>query len=482
MVRHRPLVESPRAPGALLRALAVAMLLASGAVAQAADDPATLAEAGRWDDLLGAAEQRLVADPDDAAALAWAGRAGMERARELEAGDMFSRDLAGPLRTRAIEQLGRAVALGGEDLPDGASEWWFLARWDGGEDRTLDADLEAAWERDGDAFAAHMRGWLAWDRLADPARSGGATRIPDADVLAWLERACDADPSRGAFRLAHAEALAATGDVPGATAAWRAALDTDAGVPELLDSLLAILPGAEHAEERLARLDELPRIGASAGAVAWARAHALDQLGRPEDAERAFAAVSEGRTSELDRQHARLLLRLDRPDEAVALLRQRAAAHDWDAFAALLDVADTLGGQRRWDASLAVYDLALSIEHRDERAARNRAITLWRAGRPDDARRAWQQVVDLLPGRADILNDAALAAAGAGDPAEERRLLEASAALPGSQDAKENLAAWHLTEPGGSRTEAVALLETVLEQEPERDRALYLWSVARRRP
>jgi hypothetical protein len=82
--------------------------------------------------------------------------------------------------------------------------------------------------------------------------------------------------------------------------------------------------------------------------------------------------------------------------------------------------------------------------------------------------------MDLLPGRADLINDAALSAAGAGDPMAERALLEEAVALPGAEDARENLAAWHLEHPSGRPEEAVRLLDQVLAVEPLRDRALYL--------
>jgi len=180
------------------------------------------------------------------------------------------------------------------------------------------------------------------------------------------------------------------------------------------------------------------------------------------------------RTAEFDRAHALLLVRLDRHAEAVPLMEPRAAARDWEAYTVLLDIADSLGLARRWEESLAVYDVAMAIEHRDERAARNRAITLWRAGQDAEAGQAWREVMLLLPDRADIINDAALSAAGANDFDLSRKLLEESAALPGSEDARENLAAWHLKNSSGQQFEAVRLLDMVLAEQPERDRALYL--------
>lgn len=441
-----------------------------------AGDYDSLAEQTRWEEVMDLAERRLEAAPGDVAAVAWLGRASFEKAMGLSAGDDFSRDLGRALLERAVAALGRAVAQGGESLPAAAKEWWYAARLEAGEDKALVPELEAAWTEKGHAYAAFLRGWMAWEELADPERSGGVSRAPDQAVLSWLRYASDAQPSRATFSLVLAEALAASGDRAGASAAWERAYAGDADSGALLGTLLSIFPGPDQAVSRLERLQRLTdREDAASATLAWAEAHALDQLGRAEDAERAFARVAAAeRNSGFDRAHAQLLVRLDRHAEAVLLMQPRAAQRDWEAFTVLLDIADGLGLARRWDESLTAYDVAIAIEHRDERAARNRAITLWRAGQTEQARAAWDDVIALLPARADILNDAALAAAGAGDAAAERALLEAAVALPGSEDSRENLAAWHLEHASDPREEAVRLLDMVLAVEPDRDRALYL--------
>ncbi len=470
----------------------------ASAVLQDGPSFAELAEQGLWSELLSAAEQQLALQDvgQDAgqavAARAWLGRASAQRALLLLGGDEFSQDLGAALLQRATEEL--AAALGSWDQAAGSeslnglsehtvSEWWFEARYQGaryreGADASLKQDLEQAWKLTAQPYAAFLRGWMEWVGPAGSASSNGPSRAPDVTVLSWLERASDAAPDRALYALSWAEAAAAAGDSVTAADAWQRALDGEADDNTLLKTLLLILPGAEHAEARLTRLDSLrgARPGQVSETVAWAKAHALDQLGRGPEAEAALASVdaSTGRSPAYDRAHASLLLRLERFEQAVALLQPRASARDWEAFSILLDVADTLGLARRWEEALAVYDMAMEIEHRDERAARNRALTLWRSGRKDKAKRAWDELLVLLPERSDLLNDAALAAAGAGDAAGEKLLLEAAIGLPGSQDARENLAAWHLGHPSGSVPEAVRLLEDVLRQEPERDRALYL--------
>jgi hypothetical protein len=150
------------------------------------------------------------------------------------------------------------------------------------------------------------------------------------------------------------------------------------------------------------------------------------------------------------------------------------AEHDWQSFEQFVGLADGLALNRHWHRALAFYDEAMSVEHRDERAARNRALTLWRADRGPEAARAWADVVALFPGRADILNDASLAAGGRGAPLEEQALLLEAIQMPGSLDAQENLASWLLEHEPSEREAAIRLLDGVLAEEPARDRSLYL--------
>ena len=446
-----------------------------------------LADAGQWDELMNRAELQMLEDPEDLAAVAWIGRASYEKSILLMGGDEFSRNLGRALLARSIEFLGRAVEAGSDDLPDSSREWWFAARLQAGHGSQLMVDLEKAWSEQGDAYAAFLRGWMVRDLrfvsefAAEDAEASGSRSLP------WFQRASDAEPARAVFALALSEAFAAVGDRLKATEAWERALKAGADSAGLFGVLLAIYPDREHAALRLDRLRQLAQAsdGQPSMTISWAMAHALDELGQIDEAERAFAEVARRgheRTAEFDRAHALLLMRLDRHIEAVALMQPHAAARDWEAYTVLLDIADSLGLARRWEESFAVYEVVRAIEARDERAARNRAITLWRAGRHEEAQQAWREVMLLLPGRADVINDAALSAAGAKDFALSRKLLEESAMLPGSEDARENLAAWHLKNPSGQRAEAVHLLDGLLAEEPERDRALYLRFLAGRLP
>jgi len=441
----------------------------------AVDDLPDLAERGRWGELRDRAGVRVAADAEDDGARYWLGRASYELALELlGSSSPVSRDLGHAQLARAIVQLALVDERTG-DATD-AVDWWLHARfvdhrywadlaeserpWDDGSE--LVATFERVWNERGRAAAAYLRGRVALER-------------EEEDALVWLERAARADPGRGEHQLLWANALAQRGRRDEALDAWWSAAASDAGTPELLGCLAAILPGTSDAAERLRVLDELLASGRRTldAWIAWYRGWALDELDRAEAAEAAFAAATSGRPSGMDRAHAGVLYRLGRLDEAVALLLPRAEEGDWSAFSMLIDVAEALALERRWEEALSTYDRVLAIEGRDERAVHSRAITLWRAGRAEEAAAAWRSLLELLPGRADLLNDAGLAALGRGDAARARELFEEAVRLPGSEDARENLAWLLLREEPPAVAAATEHFDAVLAEEPHRDRALY---------
>jgi tetratricopeptide (TPR) repeat protein len=167
-----------------------------------------------------------------------------------------------------------------------------------------------------------------------------------------------------------------------------------------------------------------------------------------------------------------LLALCGRPREAIALLEAAIGLGDGEALEQLVDMADDLGRGREFDEALAAYDKALEAEPNHRRAEANRALTRARAGRSLDG---YEALVKRHPGRADLLNDAGLAAWGWGRLDEARRLIETAAELPGSTDAHENLAALLLTVEPHDPARARTLLKSVLEEEPTRSRALFLW-------
>jgi tetratricopeptide (TPR) repeat protein len=422
----------------------------------------------RFDDVVSAAGERLATDPSDQDALYWCGRAELERARQLLAsrGSRVSRtgldlahDLADAQLQRAADQLAR-VQPTDTGLRSDAREWHWFARSLRAEDETLPDELERAWTTGSAPYAAYLRGLL----LRDSAPSKAAE---------WLQRAAETSPGRADFQLAWADALARDGRREAALAAWERAQAAGASRGELSASLLDLLPSADAAPARLERLEKLATGdgGSRDALLAWHRAFALEQLGRPAEAEAVLAAAPEGRTNEIARAHARLLAALDRPHEAQAMLVPLAAAGDDQALEQLVALADDQGRKRRYDDALAAYEAALQIDPIHARATANRALTLARSGGGLEAYRA---LAAAHADRADLLNDAALAIWGGGQREEARALLERAAALPAGRDARENLASLLLDQQPPDPAAARPLLEAVLDDEPRRDRALYL--------
>jgi tetratricopeptide (TPR) repeat protein len=193
-----------------------------------------------------------------------------------------------------------------------------------------------------------------------------------------------------------------------------------------------------------------------------------------------LAAATDNRQPGVERTQAALLLRLGRPLESAAVVRPLATAGDADALEQLVTAADALAQSFRWQESLALYDEALAIEPAHGRARSNRALTQARAGGPLDG---YDALVAAHPGRADILNDAALCWQGRGERETARALFRRAAALPpdvaGSQDARENLAALLLSDRPPDAAGALTLLAAVLDTEPARDRSLVLRAQAK---
>ncbi|MCB9899150.1 MAG: tetratricopeptide repeat protein [Planctomycetes bacterium] len=427
---------------------------------------------GAWQQIEEAAHARLAVAPDDGEALYWLGRSEAAQIDGLGSGT-FAASMGQRLLDSAAEHFARASDLASPRQAE-ACEWGGLLAW--GHGLPVDpAAFEAHYAESHWPGAAYVRGLLALD--------AGAFE----EAALWLGRAAEGAPGRGDVQLALADALSALGRRDEALAAWDAAVDGrfDALVARdsLLDVLERLLPGPSAAPQRLERLDRLrsrPEWTDDAW-LAWHRAFALEQLDRKADALAAFDEGRKGRTAVIDRAHARALSLNDRPLEAADLLEPLARERDWDAYGDLVSVADRLGQQRRFDEAVAIYDRALAIEPRDERAQRNRALTLWRSGRDALAAEAWEALIEHFPGRADLLNDAALAAEARGDRARARALLTEAIGLPGSIDAHENLARLLLEgDPDATeRAQARALAEDVLVQEPARARSLLLRLLAR---
>jgi tetratricopeptide (TPR) repeat protein len=447
---------------------AVAVLLAL-ALSSAAQVPPgeleTLGLAARWDDVISRAGERIDAGPNDFVARYWLGRAWLARGEGLLRGapGVLARDLAHSSLGRAVAQLERAVDQTG--VPSDGADWLAYARFLR-RDVGLAAELEA-WHADsGQGYPAYLRGLIA-------------QRDGDAEAECWLQRAVAADPGEANFALTWAIELGALGRRDEALSAWSVAAATDVDVESLLPVLLQLLPDATKAELRLQKLEALvaARDLSADGFVAWYRGHSLQQLGRLEEAETVFAEATDNRSSDVDLAHLAVLLKLDRGEEALGRLERWALVGDPRVLSNLVGLGNVLGQARRWDAALEAYDMVLATEPAHERALRNRALTLSRAGR-GEAGPAWEALVQRYGDRADVLNDAALMLQGAGENKAATVLWERAVVLDGAEDARENLAAERLVDEPEA---ALELLDRVLAKEPRRDRALYLRLRARLR-
>jgi len=441
------------------------LVLLLGSLLQQQDAMSELSDQGRWDQIIWEAEDRLEQDPADVEARYWLGRASVERGRRLLQGRTFSRDLAQSVLQRAREHLTR-VPRTAQGVTNDAVEWEAFARYLLGGDPHFEHDLEQWFEQEGSGYAAHLRGLLA--------QANG----DDDEAITWFGRATGRAPDRPSFALEWASALGREGRLREALGAWDLARDNDAELPALLGSLLSIMPASADAGARLARLDTLlSRRGLSDdGLLAWYRAFSLEQLDRLDDAERAMSTATSNRTWEIDRAHARLLERQGRRTEAASLLAPAAREGDPRALDQLINLGDTAAGERSWDEGLGFYDVALAIEPMSERATLNRALLLAQAGQSLDA---YAAAVERYARRADVLNDAALAAWGWKRPETAHDWLSRAVGMPGASNAQENLAALLLDSGAGADPQVSSLLATVLSDEPDRARALFLRHKAR---
>jgi len=452
--------------GALL--LLVALQLCS---AQQLDPLDELARDGRWSELRDLAGERLQADSDDARAHYWTGRDLLRQGLQLIDGDRVARDLSRSFLDRAVQHLARLDVTGphGDDVAD----WQLEAGWartrgawaQGGAVQLaeqLAQDCELRWQRTAQPMAAFVRGLLCEQR-------------EEAGALDWYLRAAAAAPERSSFSLQLALAQAGAGDESSSWDAFEQALAaSDAWLDELLGVLGTLAPGRRDAAARLQRLDLMrEREDWQADALlSWHRAHALLQLGQADAALAAFAAGSEGRTAKIDRAHASHLMAAGRPQDALELLLPLVAERDWASLDQALVAIGRLAALRRHPEALAACDALLAVEPRHELVLWNRALILWKAGQAAEAEQAFATLMQRSPGRSDVLNDAGLAAWGAGDMPRAQSLLEQAVALPGAIDAQENLALLLSALGSEQRARAASLLDAVLDQEPDRARAL----------
>ncbi|GJM20199.1 MAG: hypothetical protein DHS20C15_01140 [Planctomycetota bacterium] len=421
--------------------------------------------ANDWGEVEALARERLAVNSEDLQAHAGLGRALLERMRGLAGRPGLATELAVSAANQAVAHLAAAREL------EGVHDLWLEARAEhprpeDGLDRAL-AELAQA----GDPHAGFL-----WARAQPAAESEAAL---DALAAALALR-----PERSDYLLAALARRVALGRMDAARNTWRAAAERGANVDTLAAWCGELWGGSEQAgarAEALGWLVELRDLSGDAW-LGWYRAHALAQQGKQEEALQVFEASQVGAPAAVQRAHAALLQSLGREREAAQLLIPLANDSDWDAYEELVSLADASALRRDFEFSLELYESALAIEQRHERAQHHRALTLWRAGRESDAEAAFDELFERWPARSDLLNDGGLAALGAGNTARAARLFELAAELPQSVDAQENRAALGLAVDDLPRAELFGLLNRVLDAEPQRSRALVLRSRARSDP
>ena len=230
--------------------------------------------------------------------------------------------------------------------------------------------------------------WGAPPAAAPPARTRayvsylrGRLAEQQSDWRAALEAyraAVQADPRAPSLRVALAEARARTGDLPGAEAEARKAIELDPSGPAAAEAWLL-----------LGRTATIAR--------------------RPADAERALRSAIEVQSALAAKRPAgqapvdpdpwRLLaqVRLDAGDVpgAEAVLEDLAGRLPAEGGPALRDLGRVLADQRDVDRAAALYRKALRFERRDTEAWRRLAELEKTRRRFDDARTAWEGLVAL---------------------------------------------------------------------------------------
>lgn len=401
------------------------------------------------------------------------GSADMPMREVLERAEQTLQDDSGSPRTEG--QVALLLARSWSGLGESAKARGLLDRAQAWLDAGFGADSEEAMQ-------------ARYTRVEDAARaSEPELALTQAQALQQRLATIQADWARAlAFqsRILQAQAMEESGDVEGAIKLDRELLadPTLAGLPnaaEITDSLrhnlaYALNNSGDFAEsERLLRqtlASESARIGADHPQTLYTKkalGQSLHRQGRLDEAALLYAEVYEKRRKRYGDTHpltlgsggqlASAYNTLGRPAEAEPLLRRSLEAQEargqGDALEAVVDrvmLGTTLEKLGRYNDAIAMADRAIASEKgkpsRDTVAARNvRATALFRAGRVQEAKRAWDEALALAPSAmgVDHPNYAAIVASSAnadlalGDAQGARRKLEqALAALKGKQGPK----------------------------------------------
>lgn len=195
-------------------------------------------------------------------------------------------------------------------------------------------------------------------------------------ALEAYRAAVEADPRAPSLRVALAEARARTGDLAGAEAEARKAIDLDPSGPAAAEAWLLL---------------------GRTGIIARRPADAERALRSAIEVQSALAAKRPAGQSPIDPDPWRLLaqLRLDAGDVpgAEAVLEDLARRLPAEGGPALRDLGRVLADQRDLDRAAALYRKALRFERRDTEAWRRLADLEETRRRFDEARTAWEGLV-----------------------------------------------------------------------------------------
>ncbi|MFE7465289.1 tetratricopeptide repeat protein [Streptomyces sp. NPDC057499] len=402
-------------PGPVSRAMAAA---AAGAPASLSDLTALIGDRQRWVD----------AHPDDAGSWAVLGTAYAEWGRRSADSSYYGRAeraLRRSLEVRPVERGDAAAWVGLAALADARGDFVAARKWG-----------EAARARE-------PQRWTVYPALIEAYEGLGDRRSADAAVERFaalragapaLVQSARRDRDRGQAERALAGARAA---------ADRAA--TPAQKAECLSLLGELARDRGEPQEALARYDAALRADRDHDPALAGRAGALVELGRAEEAKRAYRAVlarqprpaymlelgelyeSLGRVREADQEYARLRVALDRDEERGvdnALLRGRFEADhgDPDAAVGLLEaewarghrsaaVADALGWARYRagdpSGALEYAGRAVDAGGRSASYAYHLGVVQQELGQDGAARRSLEEALRAGPGFSPLEGPAA---------------------------------------------------------------------------
>ena len=247
------------------------------------------------------------------------------------------------------------------------------------------------------------------------------------DAAAHLNRAAEAEDS-SAIRVALAETYLRMGDVPKAVEEAQRARKSNPSSLEarraLIDAYLAsAFRGPDKAEataRAIAELQSAVEQFPGENDLRMTLARLLLQEGRTDDALEQLRAVrrSEGSDSiQAGVVLGRALLMAGRPDEAEKEFRSVLAVSP-DSYDSLLGLAQVSEGREDWETAAQSYAQLLALRPTDDTLRGRLGYTLLRAGRTDDAIKAFREACERAPSERNPREMLVSALRAAGRPGE----------------------------------------------------------------